>query len=43
VLQAAIEAADHYFPAHSTETRAARILVHGDNYKASALRLAQKL
>ena len=42
VLQAAIEAADHYFPANSMETRTARILVHGDNYKSRALHYAKK-
>lgn len=41
VLQAAIEAADHYFPAHSMETRTARILVHGDEYKSRALKYAK--
>lgn len=43
VLQASIEAADHDFPAHSQETRAARILVHGDGYKQRALLLARTL
>lgn len=43
VLQASIEAADHYFPAWSEETRTARILLGTDNYKLSALRLAKKM
>lgn len=43
VLQASIEAADHYFPAHSYETRTARILVNGDHYKQRALQLVGRL
>ena len=42
VLQAAIEASDHSFPAHNMETRTARILVHGDNYKSRALHYVKK-
>lgn len=43
VLQASIEAADHYFPAHSYETRTSRILVNGDGYKYRALQLARMM
>lgn len=43
VLQAAIEAADHEFTAHSDETRTARILVHGDSWKSRALYLAKRM
>ena len=43
LLQAAVEACDHSFPAHNLETRVSRILVHGDTYKAKASRLANAL
>lgn len=41
--QAAVEACDHYFPAHSLESRVTRTIVTGNTYKASALQLARKM
>lgn len=43
VLQAATEVADHVFPAHSDDTRAARTLLGTDNHKARALHLARQM
>jgi len=43
VLQAATEVADHVFPAHSMDTRAARTLLGNDNHKARALKLVRAM
>ena len=42
VTQAAIEACDHYFPAHNEETRAARIMLGDHGPKARALAVARR-
>lgn len=42
VSQAAVEACDHLFPAHSAETRAARIMLGEHSHKAKALSLASR-
>lgn len=42
VLEAAVEACDHYFPARNIETRTARIMLGEHPHKARAIALAQR-
>lgn len=42
VLEAAVEACDHYFPARNMETRTARIMLGEHPHKAKAIALAQR-
>ena len=42
VVEAAVEACDHYFPAHNMETRTARIMLGEHPHKARALAMARK-
>lgn len=41
--QAAVEACDHYFPAHSLESRVTRTIVTGNTHKVRALQLARQM
>lgn len=42
VVEAAVEACDHYFPAHNLETRTARIMLGEHPHKARALAVARR-
>lgn len=42
IVEAAVEACDHYFPAHSLETRTARIMLGEHKHKSRALALARR-
>lgn len=42
VVEAAVEACDHYFPARSLETRTARIMLGEHGHKAKALAVARR-
>ena len=42
VVEAAVEACDHYFPAHNLETRTARIMLGEHPHKARAMQIAHR-